>query len=100
LFLQVRDTEANEAVPITAHEYNATLAFYFINLEQDLIAGKEYVITIDFVAPVSTNLLSGLYLAQFDQPGSPDIQLVNCTYESVLILKANLFSGVNDHNRF
>ena len=74
--LKVKETETSTMIPVTSHQYNATMDFYTIILQNNLVAGKEYQIYIEFVAPISTNRLDGLYRAQFTLPGSTEIKLV------------------------
>jgi hypothetical protein len=72
--MQVTNKETSTTIPISGHDYNTTADFYIIFLSASLVSGKEYEIYIEFVAPVSTEQLDGLYLAQFTLPGSTEVK--------------------------
>ncbi|ODN01106.1 Aminopeptidase N [Orchesella cincta] len=63
--VQVREIVGGSEIPIASFDVDAEKDFFIINLQNGLRAGAVYQIYIEFVAPVSREVLYGLYLSNY-----------------------------------
>lgn len=75
----VLDITTNQPVPITRFESEDILDFFIVRLAESLQTGRMYRIQMDFIAPVATDLLNGLYLSKHTSPGSNETSYAAAT---------------------